>query len=58
MHPAKWRGWRGRGDEGTITSERGGFETLGFGLIFPALVPFPQASISPTHAAPQHKKTT
>ena len=33
MHPAKWRGGRGRGDEGPITSERLGFETLGFGLI-------------------------
>jgi hypothetical protein len=27
---------------------------LGFSLIFPPPVPFPQASISPTHAAPQH----
>jgi hypothetical protein len=32
-------------------------ETSGFSLSFPPPVPFPQASISPTHAAPQHKKT-
>jgi hypothetical protein len=57
MQPAKWRGWRGRGDEGPITAERVGFETLGFGLIFPPPVPFPPASISPTHAASQHNKT-
>jgi len=25
MHPAKWRGWRGRGDEGPITAD--GVET-------------------------------
>ena len=56
MHPAKWRAWRGRGDEGPNTADRAEFETLGFGLIFPPPVPFPQASFSPTHAAPQHKK--
>ncbi len=37
--------------------QRVGFESSGFGLNSPPPVPFPKASISPTHAAPQHKKT-
>jgi hypothetical protein len=36
--------------------ERVGSETSGFSLIFPPPVPFPQASISPTHAASQHNE--
>jgi hypothetical protein len=34
-----------------------GSKTSGLSLNFPPPVPLPQASISPTHAAPQQKKT-